>query len=63
MTNAKGKETKQEEQELKSCPVIDDNLEAVEITAMEARGREAVGRYLEYDLPAEVSVSARHANY
>ena len=42
---------------------FDDNLEAVEITAMEARGREAVGRYLEYDLPAEVEVSARHANY
>ena len=40
---------------------FDDNLEAVEITAMEARGREAVGRYLEYDLPAEVS--ARNANY
>ena len=40
---------------------FDDNLEAVEITAMEARGREAVKRYLEYDLPAEVS--ARHANY
>ena len=42
---------------------FDDNLEAVEITAMEARGREAVERYLEYDLPAEVEVSARHANY
>ena len=40
---------------------FDDNLEAVEITAMEARGREAVKRYLEYDLPAEVS--ARNANY
>ena len=40
---------------------FDDNLEAVEITAMEARGREAVERYLEYDLPAEVS--ARNANY
>ena len=75
MTNAKNNETKQ--QELKSCPVaaalimidvgdavsFDDNLEAVEITAMEARGREAVERYLEYDLPAEVEVSARHANY
>ena len=75
MTNAKDKQEKQEE--LKSCPVaaalimidvgdavsFDDNLEAVEITAMEARGREAVGRYLEYDLPAEVEVSARHANY
>ena len=32
-----------------------------DVTAMEARGREAVERYLEYDLPAEVS--ARHANY
>ena len=42
---------------------FDDNLEAVEITAMEARGREAVERYLEYDLPAEVEVSARHAHY
>ena len=42
---------------------FDDNLEAVEITAMEARGREAVERYLEYGLPAEVSVSARHAHY
>ncbi len=76
MTNAKNNETKQE-QELKSCPVaaalimidvgdavsFDDNLEAVEITAMEARGREAVERYLEYDLPAEVEVSARHAHY
>ena len=75
MTNAKDKHEKQEE--LKSCPVaaalimidvgdavsFDDNLEAVEITAMEARGREAVGRYLDYDLPAEVSVSARHAHY
>ena len=75
MTNAKDKHEKQEE--LKSCPVaaalimidvgdavsFDDNLEAVEITAMEARGREAVKRYLEYDLPAEVEVSARHAHY
>ena len=75
MTKSEDKQEKQEE--LKSCPVaaalimidvgdavsFDDNLEAVEITAMEARGREAVGRYLEYDLPAEVEVSARHANY
>ena len=53
MTN-NNNETKQE-QELKSCPV------AAALTAMEARGREAVERYLEYDLPAEVS--ARHANY
>ena len=51
MTNAKNNETKQE-QELKSCPVE---------AALEARGREAVKRYLEYDLPAEVS--ARNANY
>ena len=56
MTNAKDKQEKQEE--LKSCPVA-----AALAPVMEARGREAVERYLEYDLPAEVSVSARHAHY
>ena len=57
MTKYKDKQEKQEE--LKSCPVA--AALAPEITAMEARGREAVKRYLEYDLPAEVS--ARNANY